>query len=83
MIIKLLQGILNGAGVCLSSISSLLPVSPFIKVLDMFSVSGSILGYINYFFPVAECVALLEGWGVAITIFYIFKPIMLWIKSCN
>lgn len=63
----------------LALVMSFLPVSPFRSVLE--SV-GAIpyLNNLNWFFPVTECVAVLQIWVSAITIYYLYSAILRWIK---
>lgn len=54
---------------------SFLPDSPFQAVIESI---GSIpwLGYVNYFIPVSEMVAIGEAWLTAIVVFYAYQGIM-------
>lgn len=57
----------------------LLPVSPFTTVIESFS-NIPWLAQLNWFFPVSECIAVLEVWIVAVGLYYIYSAIMRWIK---
>lgn len=63
----------------LALVMAFLPSSPFQMAIQ--SV-GSIpyLSYLNWFFPVTECIAVLEVWLSAIVIYYVYSAIMRWIK---
>lgn len=60
-------------------ILAFLPSSPFTAVLNTIS-SIPYLSYLNWFFPVTECIAVLEVWLSAILIYYVYSAIMRWIK---
>lgn len=57
---------------------SFLPTSPFRVIVNTI---GSIpyLSYLNWFFPITECLALLEGWLVAVAVFYLYRMILSYI----
>ena len=56
-----------------------LPSSPFTTVAN---TVGTIpyLQYLNWFFPVTECIAVLEVWLSAVLIYYVYQAIMRWVK---
>ena len=56
-----------------------LPSSPFQTVINSFS-NVPYLEFLNWFFPVTECIAVLEVWLAAIVIYYMYSAIMRWIK---
>lgn len=58
-----------------SSIASFLPGSPFAAFLDAIDTIPY-LENLNWFFPVSECIIILEAWLAAIAIFYIYRAIM-------
>lgn len=62
-----------------SFVISNLPVSPFKFVIAAID-DIPWLQYMNYFLPVAEMVAILELWLLAITMYYIIMPLARWIK---
>ena len=59
-------------------VMSFLPSSPFQSLVNSI---GSIpyLMYLNWFFPITECLALLEAWLVAIAIFYLYRMVLSYI----
>ena len=59
-------------------IMQFLPASPFQSLVN---AVGSIpyLSYLNWFFPITECLALLEAWLVAVAIFYLYRMILSYI----
>lgn len=56
-----------------------LPTSPFAEFVDRFAALPS-LGYLNWFFPVRECLVVLAAWLAAITLYYVYSVIMRWVK---
>lgn len=57
---------------------ALLPSSPFTALVNSIS-SIPYLKYLNWFFPVTECIALVEAWLIAIAVFYLYRVIMSYI----
>ena len=57
---------------------ALLPASPFATLVNSI---GSIpyLAYLNWFFPITECLALLEAWLVVVAIFYLYRMVLSYI----
>lgn len=71
-----ISGVFNGL---IDSILHLLPTSPFRGFLN--ELQGlPYLGWVNWVFPVGDCVRVLGAWIVAITVFYIYSVIMRWVK---
>lgn len=60
-------------------IIAFLPVSPFQGIIETIS-EIPYLQYLNWFFPVTECIAVLEVWLLAIATYYVYSAIMRWIK---
>jgi len=46
-------------------------------------ISSEILGYINYFVPLAEFTAILSLWVLAIGAYYIASIVLRWIKAVS
>ncbi len=64
-------------------ILSLLPDSPF-KVLDDLAASGEIaewLGYVNWFVPIYSFVGIVEGWLLAIVVYYVYQVVLRWLGA--
>lgn len=63
----------------LAVVMAFLPYSPFTVVINSI---GEIpyLSYFNWFFPVSECIAVLEAWTAVVAIYYVYSAIMRWIK---
>lgn len=55
--------------VVISFVLTLLPESPFVAYTHALQ-DTSWLKYFNWFFPVSECIATLQAWLGAITVFY-------------
>ena len=58
-----------------SFIIGLLPHSPFKKFIEAI---GNIpyLQYLNWFFPVSECIAVMEAFLVILAVYYLYQAIM-------
>lgn len=67
---------LNGL---VQQIIRVLPLSPFADLIDQFS-ELPFLGYLNWFFPVRGCLAVMAAWLAAITAFYLYSVIARWVK---
>lgn len=63
----------------LAVVMAFLPRSPFTTVINSIS-DIPYLSYFNWFFPVSECVAVLEAWIAVVAVFYLYSAIMRWIK---
>jgi hypothetical protein len=57
-----------------------LPVSPFLKFFDYFEDLPA-LGYLNWFFPVKDCLFVMAAYLVAVGVYYGFSVIMRWIRA--
>lgn len=60
---------------------NLLPESPFV-ILDELSQSEFYewLRILNWFIPVNTFVSILEGWLVAVAIYYVYQIVLRWVK---
>lgn len=56
-----------------------LPSSPFESYINAVS-SIPFLGWLNWFVPVAQIIAIGQAWLVAIGLFYTVQAILRWIK---
>lgn len=63
----------------LALVMAFLPGSPF-EIVTNSVMTLPYLNYLNWFFPVSECVAVMEVWIVAVGIYYLYSAIMRWIK---
>ena len=63
------------------SVVNLLPTSPFVA-LDELGQSEFYdwLQMLNWFIPITTFVGILEGWLLAIGVYYIYQIILRWIK---
>lgn len=59
-------------------IIGLLPHSPFLAFIDAI---GTIpyLKYLNWFFPVSECITVIEAFLAIVAVYYIYQGIMRYI----
>lgn len=60
-------------------ILDLLPKSPFQEFLDNFG-SLPYLGWLNWFFPVGDCLVVMAVWLGAVGLFYLYSIVMRWLK---
>ena len=74
MLTKLIQVLINGFG-SLLDLSSALPQSPFNDAIRYLG-QASFLGYIAYFFPIRDMLAVLQLWLVAILAYYLVKTLL-------
>ena len=71
-----MQALLNGF---LDLLMKAFPTSPFADTIEKFS-KLPYLGYINWFVPVSEMVAIGSAWLLAIGVYYIYSIIARWVK---
>ena len=57
----------------------LLPLSPFTQFIDQFR-NLPFLGYLNWFFPVGDCLKVMAAWLVAVGLTYLYSILMRWLK---
>ena len=74
--INLINLLIKGIGAILKFIVSILPNSPFVAI----SNSGINLDSFSWIIPVAQILAILQAWLVAVSIYYIYMVAMKWIK---
>lgn len=58
---------------------SVLPLSPFTQYIDQFR-SLPYLGWLNWFFPVGDCLVVMAAWLTAVGLFYLYSIVMRWVK---
>ena len=73
-----MSGLLNG----LRAVLQLLPGSPFRGFIDSIA-EIPYLGYLNYFIPVSDFLALLAVWGAAVGVFYVSSVILRFVKAID
>ena len=61
------------------ALMQVLPLSPFQHYIDQFR-SLPYLGWLNWFFPVGACLAVMAAWLVAVGLFYLYSILMRWLK---
>lgn len=64
----------------LALILSLLPNSPFQALTTNESVQG-VLGWLNYFVPVSQMLAIFQLWLTAIAVYYVYSIALRWAKA--
>ena len=57
----------------------LLTLSPFTQFIDQFR-NLPFLGYLNWFFPVGDCLKVMAAWLTAVGLFYLYSILMRWLK---
>ena len=63
-------------------IKAVLPTSPFRGLIDSIG-SFEYLGWLNWFFPVGECLAVLVAWVAVISTYYLYSIVLRWIKAIH
>ena len=63
----------------LSVVLALLPDSPF-QLLTRNNTVIEYLGYVNYFIPMSEILAILQLWLTAVGIYYVYQAILRFAK---
>lgn len=58
---------------------SFLPDSPFTAFLEK-TASIPELGYLNYFIPVQEMIAVSEAWLACVAVFYLYQAVLRFAK---
>ncbi len=66
----------------LSAVLKLLPTSPFVAFLDACS-DLPYLGWLNWFLPVGQMIAIGEAWLTAIGLFYAYSVILRWVRAIS
>lgn len=75
----MLNNILDIFNTLWSAIISFLPGSPFKAIIA--NLSGiPYMAELNWFFPVHECVIVVEVWLTAVALYYVYSAIMRFIK---
>ena len=81
---EILTGIWNGITDVVNDIAAavvyLLPDSPF-KNVDIPQEVIDILGYVNYFVPVAAMLSIGASWLGAIGVYYLYQTILRWART--
>ena len=62
-----------------NALLSFLPSSPFTKFFDSMEALP-VLGFLNYFIPVSEMIAIGEAWTACVTIFYLYQAALRFVK---
>lgn len=63
----------------LAVILSFLPKSPFRGFINVISAIPY-LEELNWFFPVSECIAVMEAFLTVVAVYYVYSAIMRWVK---
>ena len=60
-------------------ILDVLPLSPFQDFIAEFQ-SLPYLGWLNWLFPVGDCLVVMTAWLGAVGLFYLYSIVMRWVK---
>ena len=60
-------------------IYTVLPLSPFQQYIQLFR-ELPYLGWLNWFFPVGDCLVVMLAWLGAVGLFYLYSIVMRWLK---
>lgn len=74
-----LNGLLSSFGGFLVTV---LPRSPFYDFFNSWEVP-EYLGWLNWFFPVSDCISILSIWLIAVSTYYIYSLLLRWIKAID
>lgn len=72
-------GIGNFLGTLLSGLLSFLPDSPF-QMLENSPVAAA-LPAVNYFIPISFAVSVLQGWLLAVGVYYVWQVVLRWVRA--
>lgn len=70
------ESVFNGLA---ENLLELLPLSPFQPYIELFR-ELPYLGWLNWFFPVGDCLIIMAAWLAAVGLFYLYSVVMRWIK---
>lgn len=62
-----------------NSIIDVLPKSPIVY-LTINTRVREVMGYVNFFIPIYSMISIVEGWLVAIGVYYVASVILRWLK---
>lgn len=77
---ELLEKLGQTASGLLENLLDLMPKSPIVYLTSNPTVR-EYLGYINWFIPIYSILTLLEGWLIAIVVYYVVQIVLRWIKA--
>lgn len=82
IVIEAINFIIESLAEFVTDIAELLPeLSPFASWQN--TLDGNLLGMINWFVPISEMIVVIEGWGLAIALWYFARCILRWIKAAQ
>lgn len=78
------MGIFNKLAEWLSKLAEgilkILPTSPFTDYIEVLA-DLPYLGYLNWFVPIGDMVAIGTAWLVAVGLFYFYSIVLRWVKA--
>lgn len=66
----------------LSKVLELLPTSPFVAFIEACE-ELPYLGWLNWFLPVGQMIAIGEAWLVSIALFYAYSVVLRWVRAIS
>lgn len=63
-------------------LASVLPLSPFRGIIESIG-SFEYLSWLNWFFPVGECIVVMTAWVAVIGTYYLYSIALRWIKAIH
>lgn len=79
MLTSFTQIIINILGALGSTVIMLLPLSPFLY-FNAIMLDNQLLRFLAWIVPIPQIIILLQTWVSAVTVFYISKVILRWVK---
>lgn len=61
-------------------LQSVLPTSPFRQFIQNMPSSVG-FKWLNWLFPVHQCLQVMEAWLIAVGLFYLYSIILRWVKA--
>lgn len=77
--IQIIQDAVTGI---INTLLGLLPRSPFRPLIDALELpaSAQVMGWLNWFFPVADCLEIFAAWLAVMVLFFLYRVLMKWVK---
>lgn len=80
---SLYEGMIQIVTTLANLLVTILPTSPFRAVIDSWGLDSTLqtyMGWLNWFFPVSGCLAVIGAWLTAYALFLLYSIIMRWVK---
>lgn len=63
-----------------AGLKDMLPTSPFRPYINQF-LDLPALAWLNWFFPVGDCLKVAAAWLMAIALFYLYSIVLRWLRA--